>query len=86
MTQKRILRANTKKVARERDLLLRDAFRLFWVDLDDPEVENLLSELVTGDPTQTTRELFEMVNKLLDEVVETTGETRDAALARLQRG
>lgn len=86
MTQKRILRANTRKVARERDLLLRDAFRLSWADPDDPEITDLLSQLIAGDSAETTQELFEMVNRLLDEVTETTGETRDAALGRIQRG
>lgn len=86
MTQKRILRATTKAVARERDLMLRDAFRAYWAELDDPKVADLLSQLAQGDPDETARELFGMVNRLLDEVIETTGETRENAYARLQRG
>lgn len=86
MTQKRILRATTKAVARERDLMLRDAFRAYWADLDDPKVADYLSQLAEGDRDETALELFGMVNRLLDEVIEISGETRENAYARLQRG
>jgi len=85
MTQKRILRAKARGAARERDLLLRDAFRTYWADLDDPEVANLVSQLAKDDPDQTALELFGMVNRLIDEVSEASGETREIVLARLQR-
>ncbi len=85
MTQKRILRANARKVVRERELLLRDAFRLSWADIDDPEVVNVLGQLAEGSPDGTAVELFGMVNRLIDEVAETTGESRETVLARLQR-
>lgn len=85
MTQKRILRANARKVVRERELLLRDAFRLSWADIDDPEVVNVLGQLAEGHPDGTAVELFGMVNRLINEVAESTGESRETVLARLQR-
>ena len=86
MTQKRILRAITRNAARERDLLLRDAFRAYWADLDDPEVLELLGRLADDDADGTASLLFGMVNRLIDEVVESTGESREVVFARLQRG
>ena len=86
MTQKRILRAITRNAARERDLLLRDAFRAYWTDLDDPEVLELLGKLADDDADGTASLLFGMVNQLIDEVVEATGESREVVFARLQRG
>lgn len=86
MTQKRILRAITRNAARERDLLLRDAFRAYWTDLDDPEVLELLGKLADDDADGTASLLFGMVNRLIDEVVEATGESREVVFARLQRG
>jgi hypothetical protein len=85
MTQKRILRALARKVVRERELRMRDAFRLYWVDVDDPDVDTLLGGLTQEDPDGTALQLFGMVNRLIDEVTETTGESRDTVLARLQR-
>jgi hypothetical protein len=85
MTQKRILRAKARNAVRERDLRLRDAFRLYWADVDDPDVANLLGELAHEEPDGTARQLFAMLNRLIDEVTETTGESRDTVLARLQR-
>ena len=86
MTQKRILRANARNTARERDLLLRDAFRAYWADLDDPAAVNLVSQLAQEEPDEIALQLFGMLNRLIDEVTEATGETRDVVLARLQRG
>lgn len=85
MTQKRILRAKTRSVARERDLLLRDAFRTYWADIDDPDTANLISQLIQDDPDPTALQLFGMVNRLIDEVTEVSGESREVVLARLQR-
>jgi succinate dehydrogenase flavin-adding protein (antitoxin of CptAB toxin-antitoxin module) len=85
MTQKRILRAKARGAARERDLLLRDAFRAYWADIDDPDVVNLVSQLTQDDPDLTALTLFGMVNRLIDEVTEVSGETREVVLARLQR-
>ncbi len=85
MTQKRILRAKARDAARERDLLLRDAFRAYWADIDDPDVANLVSQLVQEDPDVTALQLFGMVNRLIDEVTEVSGESREVVLTRLQR-
>jgi len=86
MTQKRILRAQARQVTRERELRLRDAFRLYWADIDDPDVATLIAELAEESPDETARTLFTMVNRLIDEVTESTGESRDTVLGRLQRG
>jgi hypothetical protein len=85
MTQKRILRATMRQVARERDLLVRDAFRLYSADVDDPEVAALLSKLAEQDPDDTAQELFAIANWLIDDLAESTGATRDEVLARLHR-
>jgi len=85
MTQKRILRANARSAARERDLLIRDAFRASWADPDSPETEKLLVGLAADDPDLTAHQLFGMVNRLIDEITEVTAETRDAVFARAQR-
>ncbi|MCX6397946.1 MAG: hypothetical protein NTV23_15770 [Propionibacteriales bacterium] len=84
MTQKRIVRAQARGAARERDLLLRDAFRAAWADNDDA-VADLLGQLVERDPDLTADQLFGMVTTLLEEVTDLSGETREAVLARLQR-
>lgn len=86
MTQKRILRANARKVVRERELLLRDAFRAYAADIDDPTAVNLISQLAQDDADDTAVQLFGMVNRLLDEVVDATGDSRESILTRVQRG
>ncbi len=85
MTQKRILRAKARGAARERDLLLRDAFRTYWADIDDPDAPDLIAKLAQDDPDLTALQLFAMVNRLIDEVTEISGESREVVLARLQR-
>lgn len=85
MTQKRILRAKARGTARERDLLLRDAFRASWADIDNPDTVNVISQLVQADPDLTALQLFAMVNRSIEEILEVTGESRDVVLARLQR-
>ena len=85
MTQKRILRAKARTVVRERELKLRDACRLYWADADDPKIVGLVGELTQDDPDETAVELFGMVNRLIHEATDLTGETPDAVLVRLQR-
>jgi len=84
MTQKRILRANPRPIGRERDKLLRNAFRLQWAGAEDTEIVEIISALNSDDADAASLELFSMVNQLLDEVVELTGISRDSALAKLQ--
>ncbi|MCZ4499663.1 MAG: hypothetical protein JWQ74_2216 [Marmoricola sp.] len=84
MTQKRILRAKPRPIGRERDKLLRNAFRLHWAGAEDTEIVEILSRLNAENADAASLELFAMVNQLLDELVETTGVSRDSALARLQ--
>jgi hypothetical protein len=87
MTQKRILRAAspTRTTVRERDKMLREAFRLYTVDADDIEVEKLLVRLADETPDGVTFRLFDMVNVLVNELSGETGTSRDELLARLQR-
>lgn len=85
MTQKRILRANARKVVRERELLLRDAFRAYAADVDDPAAVDIIGQLAQDDPDETAVQLFAMVNRLMDEVMVATGDSREAILTRLQR-
>jgi hypothetical protein len=82
MTQKRILRANAPKVTRERGQKLRDAVKRYAADPD--AAETLVIELAQDDANETALGLFEMANRLIDEVAELTGESRDAIYARVQ--
>lgn len=86
MTQKRILRAKARTVARERDLLMRDAFRAYWADIDDPDAVNIVSRLAQDQPDDTALKLFGMVNQLIDQVAEQSGDTREVVLSRLEHG
>lgn len=85
MTQKRILRANTRKVARERDLLVRDAFRLYAVDPDDPEVVSLISKLVEEDPQATALAFFGVATELVVQLAEATGGTPADVLSGIRQ-
>lgn len=85
MTQKRILRANARKVVRERELRVADAFRLHDKDVDDPAITELLDELATEDPADTAQALFDIANRLIDQLAEETGAKRSDLVARLRR-
>lgn len=85
MTQKRILRANARKLALQRDRMTRDAFAKYAADPDDPDVQNLIDQLVEDDPSETARELFAIAARLLHEVADATGSSPDHVLARISR-
>lgn len=84
MTQKRILRANARNAIREQGLALREAFRASGADIDDPNAVNLITELARKAPDQTALSLFGMANRLIEEVAELTGESRETVYARVQ--
>ncbi|WP_309646796.1 hypothetical protein [Nocardioides sp.] len=85
MTQKRILRANARKLALQRDRTTRDAFATYGVDPDDPAVQELIDQLVEDDPAETAAELFRIAAQLLHEVADATGCSPDQVLARISR-
>jgi hypothetical protein len=86
MTQKRILRANSRKVVRERDLRIRDVFAMYAKDPDDPDISNIISELAHDDPNETALAFFEIANRLVSELSEVTGSTPNEVLDRALRG
>jgi hypothetical protein len=86
MTQKRILRANTRKVARERDLVVRDIFRMYAKDPDHADIPNLINELVEDDPNASATVFFAIAARLVDELAEATGSTPEQILRRTPLG
>lgn len=85
MVQKRISRASSRRTPRERGAVVRDVFRRWSTDPDDPDVSSLLEGLVEDDPDLTAHQLFGLANTLADELAEATGTTRDQVLGRLLR-
>lgn len=85
MTQKRILRAAARRATRDRDTMMREAFRLYAADIDDPDVVNVLSALATENPDMTALQLFGLANRAIDELVEASGSERAEVVARLLR-
>jgi hypothetical protein len=85
MTQKRILRANAKKVVRERDLIVGDVFRMYLKDPDDPEISDLIDQLVEDDPSATAVAFFDIANSLITELAEVTGSAPNEVLSRTLR-
>ena len=85
MTQKRILRANARKLALQRDRTTREAFESYAADPDDPAVQELLERLVEDDPAETAAELFRIAAQLLHEVADATGATPAQVLTRVSR-
>lgn len=86
MTQKRILRANAPKVVRERGLVVRDVFRMYAKDPDDPAIATVISELVEGDPTATATAFFDIANQLVIELSDATGSKPEDVVNRVVRG
>lgn len=86
MTQKRILRANARKVVRERELIVGDVFRMHAKDPDDPDVPNLINQLVEDDAETTALVFFGIAAQLVGELAEATGRAPAEILNRIPRG